>query len=172
MTSAAALALLGAGPAGAQDDAGQATASRVSLGEAVRAAEQALGGRAVEAEIDVEDGAPVFEVEVLVGEDMHEALVDAETGEVRSTSRERLATVWGDWFQQDRLDAVNDAPRSLGAILADLESETGAVAREAELEDEDGQLYYEIEMSGADGEETETYVDVSTGERLSGEPDD
>ncbi len=64
-------------------------AGLLSLQEAVDAAEKAFGGRAVEAELEREDGRRVYEVKLVRDGERLEVYVDARTGEVIGPERER-----------------------------------------------------------------------------------
>ena len=56
--------------------------SVVGITAAMTAAEAAGKGQAIEAELELEDGRALYEVEVLSGESITEVLVDAKSGEV------------------------------------------------------------------------------------------
>ena len=64
---------------------GQAT---ISLQEAIKAAEQKTGGKAMEAEINDESAAVQFEIEVVKDGKVHEVMVDGKTGKVLKVSLE------------------------------------------------------------------------------------
>jgi uncharacterized membrane protein YkoI len=65
-------------------DAAALAKARVSLTQAIAAAEQKTGGRAVEAALEGEDDGLVFEVAVLNGSAEQEVIVDALSGAVKS----------------------------------------------------------------------------------------
>ena len=78
-----ALSLPTAGAAFAEDSDELAIATaKISLTEAVTAAEQHLGGKAASAELKHEDGKLVFEVDVVNGQEVKDVVIDAATGEV------------------------------------------------------------------------------------------
>ncbi len=57
------------------------SAAKISMGEAIDAAVQAVPGKAVEAYIDDEDGRTVFEVEIITDQGKtQEVYIDAQTG--------------------------------------------------------------------------------------------
>jgi len=62
--------------------------AKISLSEAIKVAEQKIGGEAVEAELDDESDAVQFEVEVLKDGKIHEVMVDSETGHILKVSLE------------------------------------------------------------------------------------
>ena len=62
--------------------------AKISLCEAIKAAEQKVGGKAMEAELDDESETVQFEIEVLKDGKIHEVLVDGKTGKVLKVSLE------------------------------------------------------------------------------------
>jgi Peptidase propeptide and YPEB domain len=63
---------------------GEAPATaRITMEQAIATAEQQVGGKAVETEMERRrDGASIFKVKVLQGNQTHKVLVDAQTGQV------------------------------------------------------------------------------------------
>jgi len=62
--------------------------AKISLTEAIKAVEQKVGGKAMEAEVDEESNAVQFEIEVLKDGKIHEVKVDGKTGKVLKVSLE------------------------------------------------------------------------------------
>jgi len=60
--------------------------AKISLTEAIKAAEQKVGGKAMEAEVDDESNTVQFEIEVLKDGKIHEVKVDGKTGKVLKVS--------------------------------------------------------------------------------------
>lgn len=60
--------------------------SKISLSEAIKAAEQKTGGKAMEAELDDESNTVQFEIEILKDGKVHEVKVDGKTGKVLKVS--------------------------------------------------------------------------------------
>ena len=60
--------------------------AKITLTEAIKAAEQKTGGKAMEAEVDDESNTVQFEVEVLKEGKIHEVIVDGLTGKVLKVS--------------------------------------------------------------------------------------
>ena len=58
----------------------------ISLSDAIKAAEQKTGGKAMEAELDDESNAVQFEVETLKDGKTHDVMVDGKTGNVLKVS--------------------------------------------------------------------------------------
>jgi uncharacterized membrane protein YkoI len=60
----------------------------ISLLDAIKAAEDKTGGKAIEAEINEKSAAVQFEVEVLKDGQVHEVMVDGKTGKVLKVALE------------------------------------------------------------------------------------
>lgn len=60
--------------------------AKISLTEAIKAAEQKTGGKALEAEVDEDSNTVQFEVEVVKDGRIHEVMVDGKTGDVLQVS--------------------------------------------------------------------------------------
>lgn len=63
--------------------------AKISLQDAIKAAEQKTGGKAMEAELNDESDTVQFEIEVLKEGKIHEVIVDGKTGEVLKVSLEK-----------------------------------------------------------------------------------
>ena len=63
--------------------------THVSLIQAVATAEQKVGGKATHAELENENGKPVFGVEVVTGSSATDVKVDAMTGQVLSAQADK-----------------------------------------------------------------------------------
>jgi len=62
--------------------------AKISLIEAIKAAEQKTGGKALEAELDEEAKSVQFEVEVVKDGKVHEVKIDGKTGQVLKVALE------------------------------------------------------------------------------------
>ncbi|MDD5320751.1 MAG: PepSY domain-containing protein [Methylococcales bacterium] len=60
--------------------------AKITLIEAIKAAEHKTGGKAMEAEVDDESNSVQFEVEILKDGKIHEVIVDGKTGKVLKVS--------------------------------------------------------------------------------------
>lgn len=153
--TAAALAL----PALAQTAAAPPPAIRtVPLAQAVAAAEQTVGGRAFDAELDQERGALVYEIDLVKNGRAVEARVDAASGKVLRHTQ--LAAVRLP-FTGHHLTAAQSAPRTLTETIALVEGATKGRVSDIGLEREGGRYYYEAELAGA--QDREVRVDLRTG---------
>jgi uncharacterized membrane protein YkoI len=62
--------------------------AKISLSDAIKAAEHKTGGKAMEAELDDESSTIQFEIEILKDGKVHEVMVDGKTGKVLKVSLE------------------------------------------------------------------------------------
>ncbi|WP_394752753.1 PepSY domain-containing protein [Crenothrix sp.] len=62
--------------------------AKISLTDAIKAAEQKTGGKAVEADIDDESSSVQFEIGILKDSKLHEVMVDGKTGDVVKVSQD------------------------------------------------------------------------------------
>lgn len=62
----------------------QAAQSKITIGQAILIAEKEVGGEAVEAELELEDGRRVYDVDVSTKDGKMEVFIDTETGAVLS----------------------------------------------------------------------------------------
>ena len=137
-------------------------AAAISTSQAVAVAEKALAAQATEAELDAEGGRLVYDVELVRGGTLYEATVDAASGKLLRTDRQRLESLWARWFDEARLKTP---AKPLGAMLAALETETGGRVDEVNLDTEGGRAIYEIELTTAAGT-ADIAIDPATGKRL------
>ncbi len=152
---AAALAIPAFAQTGAEP---QPRVQAVPLSQAVAAAEQVVGGRAFDAELDREQGALVYEIDLVKNGRAVEARVDAASGKVLRHTQ--LATVRLP-FTGDHLKAAQSAPRTLTETIALVEGATKGRVSDIGLERDGGRYYYEAELAGA--QDREVRVDLRTG---------
>ena len=120
--------------------------AKISLIDAIIAAEKKVGGKAIEAELGDESNSVQFEIEILKDGKTHEVIVDGITGKV-------LVAL----FSQAKIPLID-------AIKA-AEKKVGGKAIEAELVDESNSVQFEIEIL-KDGKTHEVIVDGITGKVL------
>lgn len=157
---AAAAATLLAGSLRAQpDDDGL-----VGVTRAVTVAERQLSARAIEAELETRSGRLVYEVDLVRGETLHRATIDARSGRLLSSDKPRIENWIRSWVDLDRLrQGGRVAP--LGGRLAALERQSGGQVHEVEFSLRKGRPIYTIELSTHAGT-GEVRIDALTGERL------
>lgn len=144
------------------------TGDLVGVARAVGAAEGALSGQALEADLESDNGRLVYEVEVIRNGSLHEARVDARSGKLLSTERLRFESLWWSWFDAERL---KPAGQPLGRMLAALEAETGGQVQEVGFDSEGGRAVYEVEIATSAGV-ADILIDPATGKRLPAGVDD
>ena len=138
-------------------------AERVSMSQAIKAAQSSIDGGVLGAEIETEGDALVYEIDLVRGEAVYEVTVNAATGEVISQSEEQLTSFLSGLFQEDELRAAGSSRDVLMKALAELEGQDGTRIEELSLDDEDDRMVYEVELTDATGER-EVLIDASTGE--------
>lgn len=139
-------------------DTGRGTAARVSAGDAASSAVRAVPGTVTEAELDDEDGALVWELDVYGTDKVwHDVTVDAGNGKVlgKHTS------------DDDNDDRDRHAPRSApvtldAAVTAALKVSPGTVTS-VELDGHrGGAVRWEVDVRGKDGKAHELNVDAKS----------
>ncbi len=151
----------------AAENTAEAKAAKVTAADAIRAALAKTPGTAVSAELDEEDGALVWGVDILKGDTWHDVEVDPGTGKVL-----------GSWIDQDDDgdagddgDDAADAARVNAALKgASTSAEDAARAGAAkgkvtsvDLDDDGKAGAWGVETTGAKGAESEWHVDLKTG---------
>ena len=126
-------------------------------------ANRSIDGGVLEAEIETEGDALVYEIDLVRGEAVYEVTVNAATGEVISQSEEQLTSFLSGLFQEDELRAAGTSRDVLMKALAELEGQDGTRIEELSLDDEDDRMVYEVELTDATGER-EVLIDATTGE--------
>jgi uncharacterized membrane protein YkoI len=100
--------------------------AEISLGEAIDiASAEVPDGTVVEAELEVEDGEPYYEVEVLVGDLVKEVSIDPQSGEVLSIEDE---------LEGGRVNAPCPGSISVAEAIVKAVEAAGGSAVEVELE--------------------------------------
>ena len=138
-------------------------AERISMSQANKAAQGSIDGGVLEAEIETEGDALVYEIDLVRGEAVYEVTVNAATGEVISQSEEQLTSFLGGLFQEDELRAADASREVLMKALADLEGREGTQVEELSRDEENDRMVYEVELIDASGER-EVLIDANTGE--------
>lgn len=126
---------------------------------AIATAEGATGGKAVEAEFDVHDGAGIWEVKTVAGTRRAEVKVDAATGQVVKTKdkgdiADKKNPVTPEMLGAPLADLVTKAEAAGGGKVMSIDYEHGkASGIEVEIVKADGSLH-EFVLNSADGKLT------------------
>lgn len=143
-------------------EAGGGAAARVSVGDAASSAVRSVPGTVTETELDDEDGALVWELDVYGSDKVwHDVTVDADDGKVL-----------GKHTDDDNDDRDRHAPRSAAvtldaAVAAALKEHPGTVTS-VELDGHRGDghrgeaVRWEVDVRGKDGKEHELNVDAKS----------
>lgn len=121
----------------------------VGVPAAVEAAEQATGGRAIEAEYD-DDAGGVYEVDVLRGDAIRRVIVDARSGSIVQQKQRRAETLWRRWSDREALESARTG-RPLGELLRSVESVTSGKVVDVELTTSRGRVFYNVDAVTAQG---------------------
>lgn len=130
---------------------------KIELSQAVAIAEKTLGARAFDAELDVDRGRLIYEIDLVKDGKPIEAEVDAQTGAIVRQQRPAASLPWRD----SDLKAAQTAPRSLTEAIAMIETQTKGRVTDIELERQGGRHYYEVALAGA--QDRDILVDIHTG---------
>ncbi len=140
--------------------------AKVSLAQAIEIARKEVKkGHLVEAELEMSDGRPTYEVEFLSGQAVKEVEIDGVSGKVLETETESI-----DEKHKDRVAAFEKALGQTKLTLTQAveiaqKKVPGGKAYEAEFELEDGKLACEVELL-AGGKFMEVEIDATTGKVL------
>lgn len=151
IAAAAILAGAAAGAAIAQER------PKVDLAQAVASAEKSLGARAFDAELDMDRGVLVYEIDLVKDGRAVEAEVDAQSGALVRQNRAGVGLPWKD----SDLKAAQTAPRSLTEAIAMIEAKTKGKVTDIGLEQRGGRHYYEVALAGA--QDRDVLVDIHSG---------
>ena len=171
-TLAGALALGGAAATVARAETGGTDAAtlqafkaaKLTLAEAVRAAEAAGQGQVTGAEFAIREGKPVYDVTTQKGEAETDHLIDPATGAMLASTPAARETA-GDTTAKEasELTALQGARISLLQAVTAAEGQ-GGKALSAEYAQEDGALAITVEVADAAGKTVELKVDATTGQ--------
>ncbi len=132
-------------------------AAKVSLAEAISAAQKEGDGKAIFAKYHTMNGAGQYEVVVVSGGKTNTMDVDPGTGQAVKAKRDDAGKT-----DKNGVQAIESAQTGLSDAISTAEKQ-GGKALEAELDTKKGTTAYEIEI--ANGDKTDTvWVDVNSGQ--------
>ncbi len=121
--------------------------AKTSVAQAIAAAEQKTGGRAMKIDVEKEKGAYLYEVKTVAKDKISEVFVDLVSGQVTRTDDEGLIARIFDREDRDELAKLAALPTTLAAAIATAEQHTGGKAIEARFDDENGALLFKVEVA-------------------------
>jgi len=139
--------------------------TKLSLAQAIDAAEKAVPGRSFEAQLDIDDGSPHFEVDVITNQGEHvEVHVNAGSGAAQQHKNKGAAST----KDKKRLDASKiTLKQALDAAL----KHTPGTAVDAELGNDWGRAVIAIDVLTSAGQRMEVKVNPENGQVLSSKAD-
>lgn len=147
-------------------------AAKLTLDDAIRAAEAAGQGMVTGAEFKTKDGKPVFDVTTRNGTAETDHLINPATGAMlASTPDVEDADGDSDTDEASELTALQGAKVTLLQAITAAEGQGGKVLS-AEFAQEDGALAIEVEMADASGKTVDLKVDAMTGKVMTADSDD
>ncbi len=162
LASAALCAGLLAAPAFAasSDDMQGVQSAKVSMSDAIMAAQSSDGGKAIYAKYRTSNGAGKYEVVVVANGKTDTMEVDPSTGEAVKAKRDKAGKT-----DKDGMNTIESAQTGLAQAIQAAEKQGGR-ALEAELDTKKGATAYEVKV--ANGDKTDTvWVDVNSGQIVS-----
>jgi uncharacterized membrane protein YkoI len=139
--------------------------AKLSLTQAIEAAERQGEGKAIEAEFEARDNqASRYEVKVLGRDKLTEYTLDADTGKVLETSNEPIEKL----FTRLEPDDVRGARTTLAQAIGIAEQHTNGKVIDAEVDREGDSVRYDLTVARSDGGERELEIDAATGKIVEG----
>lgn len=137
--------------------------AKLSLADAIRAAEAAGQGMVVGAEFSIKDGKPVFDVTTQNGQTETDHLIDPATGAITASTpavEDGESDHGGD--EGSEAASLQGVKVNLLQAISTVEGQ-GGKALKAEYRQENGALAIDIETADATGKTSELKVDTATG---------
>lgn len=133
--------------------------AKLSLTQAIEAAEREGDGKAIEAEFDADSGRSRYDVKVLGRDKLVEYTLDADTGKVLETSNEPIEKL----FSRLEPDDVRGARTTLAQAIGIAEQHTKGKAVDAEVDREGESIRYDVTILKSDGSIQELEIDGASG---------
>lgn len=153
---------------GEKESAKEITAAlnaKTSIAQAITAAEQKTGGRAMKVEIEREKGNYVYEIKTVSNDKIVKAFVDPTSGKVTGTEDEGLIAKIFDRDDRDEVAKMAASPTTLAAAITAAEQHVGGKAIEARFEAEDGKPLFRVEVA-KDSTVHKVTIDAANGKVL------
>lgn len=136
----------------------------VRISRAVNVAERQLSARAIEAELETSGGRLVYEIDLVRGETLHRARVDARSGRLISVIKPRAENFVRSWIDGERLRRGGKAAPLADRLVA-LEQHSGGEVKEVAFALKKGRALYDIELATHAGT-GHVLIDAHSGERV------
>jgi uncharacterized membrane protein YkoI len=128
-----------------QADINEVENLKVTLADAIAAAQRTSHGKAMDASIEVENGRPVYRILTYAAGKIWEGTVDADTGEVVGEAK-TVDTSTLDPQDQEEIAALQSARVPLAGAVDAAEKKVGGRAVDAGLEGQNGKVVYVAEV--------------------------
>jgi uncharacterized membrane protein YkoI len=138
--------------------------AKLSLHQAIVAAEKTSGGKAVEASLTEKSNAPMYDVKILKDDATSHYMVDASTRDANPTKSDSLMSKVDKEGKSER-DAAMTARVPLKDAVATVEKQTGGKAVDAEIDVDGNRAQYVVEVA-LNGDTMKKTVDASTGKLI------
>ena len=120
--------------------------AKITLAQAITAAEQETGGRAMQIGMEHEKGAYLYEIKALSKGDVIEVFVDPMTEKITRQENQGLIAKYLDSHNRDEFAKLASS-LSLANATTMAERQTGGTAIEAAFESEDGIALFEVKIA-------------------------
>ncbi|MBY0508857.1 MAG: PepSY domain-containing protein [Rhodospirillaceae bacterium] len=121
--------------------------AKTSIVQAIAAAEQQTGGRAMKIEVEKEKGTYLYEVKTISKDRISEVFVDPVSGQVVRSEDEGLISKVFDRADRDEFIRLGASSTTLAAAIATAEQHIGGKAIEASFDNEGGTMRFEVEVA-------------------------
>lgn len=121
--------------------------ARVSISQAIAAAEKAADGRAVRVDLEKRKGAYLYEIATVSKSGGRKVLIDPSSGKIVDSEREGPIGRLIDEFDREEVSGIDKSPTTLAAAVAVAERHAGGRAMEASYENEDGSAAFKIDVA-------------------------
>lgn len=140
-------------------------AAKTSVAQAIGAAEQQTGGRAMKIDVEKENGTYLYEIKTVSKDRVVQVFVDPASGQVVRTEDEGLIAKVFDREDQEEFAKLAASSTTLAAAVATAEQHTGGKAIEASFDNEDGTMLFEVEVA-KDNAVHKVMIDTANGNVL------
>lgn len=139
--------------------------AKTSVAQAIAAAEQKTGGRAMRIDVEKDKEAYLYKVRTVSKEKVAEVFVDPVSGQIVRTDDEGLIAKVFDQEDQDEFAKLAGSSTTLVTAVATAEQHAGGKAIEASFDHEDATMTFEVEVA-RDNAVQKVMIDSATGHVL------